>query len=75
MDIEPGSLIFNYTDGLLYYEPADAKVWNEEVMMDFLIQNGELSPDKFNQKILNELSTLVKSKAIDDVTLLTLRIF
>jgi len=75
MDIEPGSLIFNYTDGLLDYEPADASVWNEDVMMDFLIQNGELTPDKFNQKILNELSTLVKSKPIDDVTLLTLRIF
>jgi sigma-B regulation protein RsbU (phosphoserine phosphatase) len=44
-------------------------------MLDFIMQNGELSPDKFNQKILNELATLVKSKPIDDVTLLTLRIF
>ncbi|WP_448702014.1 PP2C family protein-serine/threonine phosphatase [Mucilaginibacter sp. AW1-3] len=75
VDIEPGSLIFNYTDGLLDYEPADAVVWNEDIMMDFVTQNGDLSPDKFNQKILNELATLVKSKPIDDVTLLTLRIF
>jgi sigma-B regulation protein RsbU (phosphoserine phosphatase) len=75
VDIEPGSMIFNYTDGLLDYEPADAAVWNEEVMMDFVMQNGDLTPDKFNQKILNQLSTLVKSKPIDDVTLLTLRIF
>jgi sigma-B regulation protein RsbU (phosphoserine phosphatase) len=75
VDIEPGSMIFNYTDGLLDYEPADTLVWNEDIMMDFLLQNGELTPDKFNQKILNQLSTLVKSKPIDDVTLLTLRIF
>jgi len=75
VDIEPGTLIFNYTDGLLDYEPADAEFWNEDIMMDFVAQNGDLTPDKFNQKILNELATLVKSKPIDDVTLLTLRIF
>ncbi|RKR81526.1 sigma-B regulation protein RsbU (phosphoserine phosphatase) [Mucilaginibacter gracilis] len=75
LDIEPGSLILNYTDGLLDYEPADTEVWNEDVLMDFLIQNGDLSPDKFNQVLLNELHSKVKSKQIDDITLLTLRIF
>lgn len=75
VDIEPGSLILNYTDGLLDYEPADAEVWNEDVLMDFLMQNGELSPDKFNQALLNELNAKVKTKQIDDITLLTLRIF
>ncbi len=74
VDIEPGTLIFNYTDGLLDYEPEDAKVWNEEILMDFLLENGDLHPDKFNQKLLNESSMLVKSKPIDDITLLTLRI-
>jgi phosphoserine phosphatase RsbU/P len=74
IDIEPGTLIFNYTDGLLDYEPEDAQVWNEDILMDFLLDNGELHPDKFNQKLLNESTMLVKSKAIDDITLLTLRI-
>ncbi|EHQ27154.1 PP2C family protein-serine/threonine phosphatase [Mucilaginibacter paludis] len=75
IDVEPGSLIVNYTDGLLDYEPADVAIWNEDILMDILIANGELSPDKFNQKLLNELSSRVKSKQIDDITLLTLRIF
>ena len=75
IDVEPGSLIVNYTDGLLDYEPTDALVWNEEVLLDFLVQNGDLSPDKFNQKLLNESAARVKSKQIDDITLLTLRIF
>lgn len=75
LDIEPGSLIVNYTDGLLDYELGDAENWNEETLMDFLLQNGELSPDKFNQALLNELNMKVKSKQIDDITLLTLRIF
>jgi sigma-B regulation protein RsbU (phosphoserine phosphatase) len=74
VDIEPGTLIFNYTDGLLDYEPEDAKVWNEDILMEFLLENGDLHPDKFNQKLLNESSMLVKSKPIDDITLLTLRI-
>jgi sigma-B regulation protein RsbU (phosphoserine phosphatase) len=75
MQIEPGTLIFNYTDGLLDYEPADAVVWNEEKLMQFVENNGTLNPDKFNQKLLNELSMLVKTKPIDDITLLTLHIF
>ncbi|MEO6524042.1 MAG: PP2C family protein-serine/threonine phosphatase [Mucilaginibacter sp.] len=75
IDIEPGSLIVNYTDGLLDYEPSDAENWNEETLMDFLIANGEMTPDKFNQALLNELNSKVKSKQIDDITLLTLRIF
>ncbi len=75
IDIEPGSLIFNYTDGLLDYEPADADVWNEDVLMDFLLHNGELTPDKLNQKLLYEVSSLVQSRPIDDITMLTLRIF
>ena len=75
VSIEPGTLIFNYTDGLLDYEPEDANVWNEEVLMGFLLQNGDLHPDKFNQKLLNEAGILVKSKPIDDITILTLRIY
>jgi len=75
LDIEPGTLILNYTDGLLDYEPTDSEVWNEDVLMDFLIQNGEAGPDKFNQLLLNELNAKVKTKQIDDITLLTLRIF
>ena len=75
LDIEPNSLIFNYTDGLLDYEPTDLEFWNEEKLLEFITKNGTLTPDKLNQKLLNEVATLVKSKPIDDITILTLRIF
>jgi sigma-B regulation protein RsbU (phosphoserine phosphatase) len=75
IDIDPGSLIFNYTDGLMDYEQQGPKSWNEEKLMKFLLQNGELSPDNFNQNLLNHLDLVIKGKAIDDITLLTLRIF
>jgi sigma-B regulation protein RsbU (phosphoserine phosphatase) len=75
IDIDPGSLVFNYTDGLMDYEVQNNKTWNEEKLLDFLIQYGELSPDRFNQTLLDHLNLVIKGKAIDDITLLTLRIF
>ncbi len=75
VDIEPGSLLFNYTDGVTDYDSSGPKTWNEEKLLKFLMQNGELSPDEFNQSLLNHVNIVTKGKAIDDITLLTLRIF
>jgi sigma-B regulation protein RsbU (phosphoserine phosphatase) len=73
VDLEPGSLIFNYTDGLMDYE-LQSKNWSEEKLLEFVIANGELSPDEFNEALMNHISSVVKGKPIDDITLLTLRI-
>lgn len=75
IDIEPGSLLVNYTDGLLDFEANGDKVWNEEVLMDFVLENGELPPDAFNQRLMDHLNIGIKGKPIDDITILTLRIF
>jgi sigma-B regulation protein RsbU (phosphoserine phosphatase) len=75
IDIEPGSLLVNYTDGLLDFEPTGDRVWNEEKLMDFVLTNGDLSPDIFNQTLLDLLNIGIKGKPIDDITILTLRIF
>jgi len=75
VDIEPGSMILNYTDGLMDYDVPVHRVWNEDKLLDFVIDNGDLSPDKFNQTLLDHLNLIIKGKPIDDITLLTLRIF
>ncbi|MGY3214826.1 PP2C family protein-serine/threonine phosphatase [Mucilaginibacter sp. HD30] len=75
VDIEPGSLLFNYTDGLLDFEPYGDKEWTEEQLLDFVIVEGEETPDNFNQALLNHLNITIKGKPIDDITMLTLRIF
>jgi sigma-B regulation protein RsbU (phosphoserine phosphatase) len=75
IDIDPGSLIFNYTDGLIDYESQGPKSWNEEKLLKFVLQHGDASPDSFNQTLLDHVAHLTKGKAIDDITLLTLRIF
>ena len=75
VDIEPGSLIFNYTDGLMDYELRNNKHWQDEQLVEFVKTNGHLTPDKFNQTLMDHLNLVIKGKAIDDITLLTLRIF
>jgi len=75
IDIDPGSLVFNYTDGLIDYDPPSPKTWNEDKLCKFVIQHGDMTPEKLNQSLLNHLKVVTKGKAIDDITLLTLRIF
>jgi sigma-B regulation protein RsbU (phosphoserine phosphatase) len=74
IDIEPGTFIFNYTDGVTDYDSTGPKLWDEEKLFDFLLQNGELSPAKYNQLLLDHVNAVTKGKAIDDITLLTMRI-
>jgi len=75
VDIEPGSLLVNYTDGLLDIEAYGDNLWDEDELMNFVAMNGELSPETFNHDLLDHLKTQVKGKPIDDITILTLRIF
>jgi sigma-B regulation protein RsbU (phosphoserine phosphatase) len=75
VDIEPGSLLFNYTDGLLDFEPHGDKKWNEELLLDFVVARGDETPDTFNQALLDHLNFSIKGKPIDDITMLSLRIF
>ena len=75
VDIEPGTLIVNYTDGLLDHEYSGNKNWGEESLIEFVKTNGHFSPDTLNHLLMDHIKTVIKGKPIDDVTLLTLRIF
>lgn len=72
--IEPGTLIINYTDGLMDHEHSN-KNWGEDSLFDFIKIHGDKSPDNFNQLLMDHINLVIKGKPIDDVTLLTLRIF
>jgi sigma-B regulation protein RsbU (phosphoserine phosphatase) len=74
IDVEPGSLLFNYTDGLMDHESQNLKNWDEDKLLEFVIGHGELTPDEFNESLMNYINTVIKGKPIDDITLLTLRI-
>jgi len=74
IDIDPDSLFFNYTDGLMDHELQNYKNWGEERLLEFVIKNGHLSPDNFNEAMMEHINTVIKGKPIDDITLLTVRI-
>lgn len=75
IDVEPGTLIVNYTDGLLDHEYHTNQAWGEETLIEFTKTHGHLPPDEFNQLLMKHIKMVIKGKPIDDVTLLTLRIF
>ncbi|HEY5325512.1 MAG TPA: PP2C family protein-serine/threonine phosphatase [Mucilaginibacter sp.] len=74
LDIEPGSLIVNYTDGLMDHVHNN-KNWGEQGLFEFIQDHGALSPNNFNQLLMDHINLVIKGKPIDDVTVLTLRIF
>ncbi len=72
--IEPGSFLVNYTDGLIDHE-HNSKTWTEEALFEFTKNHGHHTPDNFNTLLMDHINLVIKGKPIDDVTLLTLRIF
>ena len=74
-DIEPDTLIVNYTDGLMDHEHKSAKSWGEDSLIQFIKKHHRLTPEGFNQVLMDHIDHVIKGKPIDDVTLLTLRIF
>ncbi|RFZ81395.1 serine/threonine-protein phosphatase [Mucilaginibacter terrenus] len=74
IDIEPDSLFFNYTDGLMDHELQNYEAWSEEKLLEFVIENGELSPDNFNNAMMEHINNVIKGKPIDDITLLAVKI-
>jgi sigma-B regulation protein RsbU (phosphoserine phosphatase) len=75
VQVEPGSMVFNYTDGLMDYELQQGTHWDEDKLMAFVMENGHLPSDDFNQTLMDHLGRVVKSNRIDDITILTLNIF
>ncbi len=71
MHLHKPFMIFNYTDGLIEYD-QESPNWNEKKLSEYVKTYGKLKPDQFNNKILEHVNRLVKGKAIDDVTILTI---
>lgn len=69
-----GSLVFNYTDGLV--ESAGEEVYiSDEELVKHLIKNRRLSVDDLNEAILRNIQLANNARMnSDDITLLSLRI-
>lgn len=72
--LTPGSIVFNYTDGLV--ESDDEGVYiSDEDLIGFLQNNQHLPVDNLNENILRDLQTSNSAKMnSDDITILTIRV-
>jgi sigma-B regulation protein RsbU (phosphoserine phosphatase) len=72
--LPPGSLIFNYTDGLV--ESADEDVFiSDEELISYLKKSMFLPVDDLNEKILSNIKSTYKAQMnSDDITILSIRI-
>ncbi len=72
--LSPGTLIFNYTDGLVESANEDVYISDDE-LVDHLMKNRSLSVDDLNEAILRniQLSNNARMNS-DDITILSIRI-
>ena len=69
-----GSLIFNYTDGLVESSEEDIYI-DESELADFLVLNSNLHVDELNSRILANIKTTYNARMdSDDVTLFSIKI-
>ncbi len=74
VDVEPGSLIVNYTDGLSEAMNNEGKLFELEGLIDFTHQHNALALTDFNTKLIERVITFKQDTDFDDdITLLTLR--
>lgn len=72
--LSPGSLIFNYTDGLVESANEDVFISDEE-LVDYLTSNSNSSVDDLNEAILRNIQLNNNAKMnSDDITILSIRI-
>jgi sigma-B regulation protein RsbU (phosphoserine phosphatase) len=75
VDVEPGSLIVNYTDGLSEAMNNEGKLFELEGLIDFTHQHNSLALTDFNTKLIERVITFKQDTDFDDdITLLTLRL-
>lgn len=74
VSIEPGSLVFNYTDGLV--ESADEGVFiTDEELVDHLLSSQHLPVDEINRSMMSNIRSSHKAKMnSDDITMLSIKI-
>jgi sigma-B regulation protein RsbU (phosphoserine phosphatase) len=72
--LTPGSLVFNYTDGLVE-SPNEEVYISDQELVSHLLESCLLEVDNLNETILKNIQTHKNAKMdSDDITLLTIRV-
>jgi len=69
------ALLFCFTDGLADLKNDKNEYFDEEMIKAFILENKEISPQKFNQKLMEKASDHKGEKEyIDDIAILTCKV-
>lgn len=76
VDVQPGAVLINYTDGLIDFENANGEFFSFERLESFFLSNYQLKMEDFNKKLLTYVSDFKgEGLFLDDITLLSCRFF
>ncbi|SMO37040.1 PP2C family protein-serine/threonine phosphatase [Solitalea koreensis] len=71
-----GSVVLNYTDGLIEFDQEETDVFNEEDVAKFLLEHHELGPKVLNALLIDKIQSMfIRHRHDDDITLLTFKTF
>ncbi len=72
--VEPNTLLFNYTDGLIEHDGNENLTLSETSLLEFLQKNHHKDVEDLNRELIKKLEMLKSNRSIsDDITLLTLK--
>jgi phosphoserine phosphatase RsbU/P len=74
--LTPDAMIVSFTDGLPELRKGKDEYFGDQFLEKFVIDNGNLSPDDFNQKLLSDIDLFRGENEIDDdIAVLTCKIY
>jgi sigma-B regulation protein RsbU (phosphoserine phosphatase) len=73
--VEPDTIIFNYTDGIVEFDGEEEQSLTEENLLDLLFENRDKPLKELNNFIIEKIEELRhQEEASDDITILSLKI-
>lgn len=74
LDIQPGAILFNYTDGLVEFESKDDRSFGAEQLKEFVESHTDQSMQLFNTSLLGLVHDYKGDKPfLDDISVLSCR--
>ncbi len=74
--LKADATLFCFTDGLADTKNSEGIYYDEDKIKEFVIDNHQLSAEKFNDKLINVLDNFKEEEAyVDDIALLTTKIY
>lgn len=75
VDLEPNSIIFSFTDGLVDLKNENEDYFEDHKIANYIQGNNNLTADQFNEKLLAEIDEFKGTQSYpDDIAILTCKI-